>query len=226
MQSKLDSSSIKLDPPDTLEFKPSHTSKPSTSLLIKNLSENTIAFRVRVSTPKEFIVTPVNGVISASSYVNINITFAASADRKNAGQKFSIECCQAPDVSLADWKGKAVQFKLTTRFEADVQEVQVRERNRDEEESFNEFASFAYSEHKEEVKDRGIEQEKKELTVLNSEICEEIRKLQILIEDASHKLKFSKDIDLIAKEIGGKYTIPHLALLFVVGMVLGFYVLA
>ena len=122
--------------------------------------------------------------------------------------------------------------EFTKQIEAEFEEVKEREkeiekeRNRDDEESFNEFASFAYSEHREEVKDRGVEQEKKELTALNSEISEEIRKLHILIEDASHKLKFSKDIDLIAKEIGGKYTVPHLVLLFLVGMVVGFYVLA
>ena len=251
MQSKLDSSLIQLDPSDTLNFKPSHTSKASTSLLIKNLSENTIVFRVRVSAPKEFIVTPVNGVISASNNVNINITFVASADRKNAGQKFSIECCQAHDVSLADWKGKIVQFKLTTRFE--VEEIKEkekekekgkewendregdkerdrereRERERDNEESFNEFASFAYSDiPRDEKKSGGLEEEKKEITALNSEISAEIRKLHAMIEDANHKLRFNKDIDLISQEIGGKYAFTHCVFMFLIGILVGYYVLA
>ena len=235
MQSKLDSSLIKLDPSDTLDFVSSHTSKASTSLLIKNLSENTIVFRVRVSAPKEFIVTPVNGVISALSNVNINITFVASADRKNSGQKFSIECCQALDVSLADWKGKVIQFKLTTRFE--VEEIKEKEkeeewqrdrhRNRDNEESFNEFASFNYPElPRDEKKSGGLEDEKKEITALNSEISAEIRKLHAMIEGANHKLRFNKDIDLISQEIGGKFAIKHCVFMFLIGLVVGYYVLA
>jgi hypothetical protein len=220
MQSKLDASLIRLDPPDCLTFKFSSSSRTSTSLNLKNLSENPVCFRVRVSAPKEFLVTPINGVVPPGEEAKINISFVAANEKKNMGQKFSVECSSAADVSLADWKNLGIQFKLTTRF--DVEESNGKE----SEDKGSESRESFFSELGFDRAEGGLDEERKELVQRNTVLSGEIKKVQALIEKDSHKLKFSKDIEVISQEIGGKYAVPHLVLMFLAGMIIGFYILA
>ena len=231
MKTSLSQSSVKLEPSDTLLFKCMMGNKTSSTLTLKNLAENTICFKVKTSAPKEFLVTPINGTIHSQGDFKVSISFVGPSENKNKGQKFLIEACIASDVSLADWKSGAVQFKLGTHFLVADEAEDLREAPEMEARRASAGASV-YGEaveveeekegHREEGEGDG---EKKVLTNRNSELSSSIEQLHAQIEKISHKLKFSKDIEEISAEAGGKYAIPHLALIFFLGLLLGYYIL-
>lgn len=225
MRSSFSHSSIKIDPSDTLLFKSMLGNKTSSALTIKNLSENTICFKVKTSSPKEFLVTPINGTIHSLSDAKVSISFVGPPENKNKGQKFLIEICQAADVSVADWKSGVIQYKLGTHFlVSEDQEEQVEKDLVEERRPSASIYGEAVEDKEPSIKDEEVD-EKKLLTSKNSELGSKIEQLRAQIENISHKLKFSKDIETINAEIGGKYSVPHLILMFVVGVLVGYYVL-
>ena len=70
-----------------------------------------------------------------------------------------------------------------------------------------------------------LEEEKKAITAKNSELTSSIDKLEAEIEKTKHKLKFSKDLEIITSESVGKYSLPHLILVFLIGISIGYYIL-
>lgn len=228
MKSSFSQSSVKLEPSDTLLFKSMMGNKTSSTLTIKNLAENTICFKVKTSSPKEFLVTPINGTIHSQEESKVSISFVGPSENKNKGQKFLIEACVASDVSIADWKSGSIQFKLGTHFLVTEETEEIKELHESEARRASASASIygeAVEGHEEKEGHRDGDDEKKVLTNRNSELSSSIEQLHAQIEKISHKLKFSKDIEEISAEIGGKYAIPHLVLIFFLGLLVGYYIL-
>lgn len=70
-----------------------------------------------------------------------------------------------------------------------------------------------------------LEDDKKNITMRNRDLVSQNDKRKAEIDNARHKLKFSRDSDIALAESASKYGMPHLVVMFFVGLLIGYYVL-
>lgn len=127
--------------------------------------------------------------------------------------------CQ--DLNLADWRSKEVrEVKISTRFI-----IEKGEKNSEVKEEISMKESIYGDAEESREESLLLEDQKKNMTSRNSELTGDIDKLQAEIDKAMHKLKFSKDIDIMVSEAIGKYGIMHLVVMFFIGVLFGYYML-
>ncbi|CAG9310353.1 unnamed protein product [Blepharisma stoltei] len=68
-----------------------------------------------------------------------------------------------------------------------------------------------------------LEIKKKKLTTRSSELTLAIDRLKAEIDKATHKLRFSHDIEMmLSSDKGGNFTFMHLIIAFIIGFFIGY----
>ena len=160
-------------------------------------------------------------MIRENSQASVQISFLGPLESVNKIHKFLVQVVICSDPEKANWKSAEVrEFKISTKFEGE----EFRPEERDIKDSFMKESVYGDAEElKEDIS--SYEEKKKIITSKNSELTGSIDKLQSEIDKATHKLRFSKDIDIMVSESVGKYGIPHLVAVFVLGLLIGYYIL-
>ena len=204
-------------------FKGMLSSRIESGFTIKNSSASSVCFKVKTSSKNEFLVTPITSVIRPKDEAAVQLTFTGPPESRNKGQKFQVQIAFASDLKLVDWNSKEnLDFRLGTRFMVADLEEKPFETSQNNPSVYNdiEFEDDSGA-------SKSLEEEKKNLTDKNLSITNEIRQLTQEIDQVKYKLKFKKETSHVAApEKGSKYSIPHVLFCFVVGLFLGFYILA
>lgn len=213
-------------------FKGMLSSRIESSFTLKNNSVSSICFKIKTSSRNEFLVSPTTSVIRPKEESLIQVTFSGPPEARNKGQKFLIQIAFASDLKLVDWSSKEnLEFKLGTKFlVADVEDKAPEPRVEEKDESFTFKNSSVYNDIEFEddgTSGKSLEDEKKGITEKNAIITNQIREIKKEIEQDRYKLKFKNETSHVAgNENSAKYSIPHVLLSFVIGLFLGFYILA
>lgn len=226
-------SNIQLIPSDKIVFK-SLSPKDISSVLIKNSGFIPIYFKIKVSSPKDFLVSPNSGAIPRNSETVVSVSFIGTPESSSKPHKFLIQTLACTDSSKVDWTRPDVkEFKLPTKFEigellSEDKYMNYRDDPISKNESMQDYNSSSnkdsvYGEPEEDY--LALEDQKKTITAKNSDLTSNIDKLTAEIENAKHKLKFSKDLEIITSESMKKYGVHHLAGMFVIGILIGYYIL-
>lgn len=244
---------VTITPKDFIIFK-TNKEKETSQLSIENNHTSDICFKIKTSSPKEFIVLPCTGLIKKNKEVSVIISFVGSPDLSARIHKFLIQIAPGVDQSTIDWRSKEVkEFRIATKFlvsdqsileksDSEVYSIKENEsfqlRQSDnfslrQNESFNlkqsgsiNIRESIYSEIEENKEDiKLLEDEKRQITERNSELISEIDKIRAEIENANRKYKFTKDIDIISEDMSGNYSILHLVLSVIIGFLVGYLIL-
>ena len=245
METENKRSIVTITPKDFIIFK-TNKEKESSQLSIANNHSSSVCFKIKTSSPKEFIVLPCSGVLKKNKEVSITISYVGAPELSAKTHKFLIQVLPNVDQSTADWRSKEVkEFRIAAKFLANDQNIIERSNSElysiKENESFSSRQSEVFSlkhsesvniresvysemeENKEDIK--LLEDQKRGITERNSELIREIDKTRAEIENANRKYKFTKDIDIITEDMLGNYGIPHLVLSLIIGVLVGYFVL-
>lgn len=114
---------LELIPSEHLEFiiDKSKTHANST-FTIKNISDFSTAFKLKTSSPKDFQISPQEGLIPAAQYCTITISYKISMESLEKYHKFLLQTVAVADNEVdADWKSTGVhEYKLFAKF-VDIQ---------------------------------------------------------------------------------------------------------
>jgi hypothetical protein len=116
------------------------------------------------------------------------------------------------------------EFKLLTKF-IQAEESPREEKVQYESPSVRESVYLEAEEEKSREESLGLEEDKKNITMRNRDLVSQNDKRKAEIDNARHKLKFSRDSDIALAESASKYGMPHLVFMFFVGLLIGYYVL-
>ena len=152
----------------------------------------------------------------------MQISFLGPLESTSKIHKFLDQVLICSDPAIANWKSADVrEFKISTKFGGE--EVRPEEKDIRESSFMKESVFGDVEELKEEIS--SLDERKKIITSKNSELTGSIDKLQSEIDKAMHKLRFSKDLDIRLSEGVGKYGIHHLVGVFMLGFLIGYYIL-
>ena len=239
---------IELFPADCIIF---DIAKKESSLIVENKSSGSIAFKVKTSSPKNFLVSPTAGVILPFSQLNLKISLLSPEEALQKSHKFLIQALPSNDLSKVNWNNPGIEeHKIAAKIIAGDSFV----KQTDQVEkllnpsAYPEMQSaqvpkpiFVFSEQaKENIGNQlkkiapgmdlgkdinSPEKTRKSLSLKSAELAVTIDNLKAEVEKAGHKLKFTTDLEQLTFENPGKYGIMHLIGAFLIGFILAYYII-
>lgn len=117
---------VKVKPPEVLRFPLTYSDRPeSQPLLLENVGEGEVAFKIKTTAPKSYSVRPNTGVIPGHGIKEVTITLHAMQSAPSGNHKFSVQAMKLDDGETAesvDWataqkmKGKVQDSRLNVEF--------------------------------------------------------------------------------------------------------------
>ena len=238
---------IQLIPDTVLIFE---ISKKDLALKIVNRSEGPIAFKVKTSSPKHFLVSPSSAIIPQQSFKDLKISLINPEEALQKNHKFLIQALQSNDLNKINWNASGLEeHKLVAKINSSEytpgkEDFQNRgtvyidaDSNKDDKnlKPRNTFSTNdkVFEENKAD-KHRNSEvhfdfyegasspnRNKRSLQVKTIELENSIENLKAEVSKAELKLRFSKDLERLSYDSVGKYGIFHLAIVFFLAFFIG-----
>lgn len=99
---------LKLTPDDRFEFPEYPEQAQKQPLRLRNVTSEHIAFKVKTTMPRAYVVQPSTGILSPGKQVEVIITLGATEDSGGSGHKFLVQSCvvDGPDdmPTSEDWR--------------------------------------------------------------------------------------------------------------------------
>ena len=112
------SSKIVIAPEEYLEFFiDKELPESKTILTISNNSENIAAYKIKSSSPKDFLISKSEDIIQPMNEVRITIIYKVSEESFYKFHKFLLQTAPVDDINNINWKANGVhEYKLCAKF--------------------------------------------------------------------------------------------------------------
>lgn len=208
-----------MSPSNNLSINYDPTQTNYTNLNLINVSNYSVAFKIKTTSPQDFIVNPPQGYLKTYENITIRINFKGTEESIDKTHKFLVQAYASnnENVSEINWSNPNVQnSKISLVFVRDMRDSVYGDTSVSLDAS-SRFSLDITSDPYEEA-----EKHKNELMTQSRSLTSTLDKIKTEIEKAKHRLNFSKDLESLHKSNTSRgYSVTHLLIAALVGMLIG-----
>ena len=225
---------LEIYPSDHIYINYDSTQANFTHINLKNLSDSPIAFKIKTTSPQDFLVSPSQGYLRNDEEISVRINFKGTEDSTEKIHKFLIQAyaSNTENVPEINWSNPNVQNnKVSLSFNKDLKETQFADsmissgtfmKDAQFGDSMISSDTFRYSMDIAPDTNEEAENHKKELMTESKLLTSAVDKLKTEVEKAKHRFIFSQDLESLHRaHMRKSYTSKHLMIAVGVGIILG-----
>ena len=210
---------LEIYPSDHIYMNYDSTQANFTHINLKNLSDSPVAFKIKTTSPQDFLVSPSQGYLRNDEEISVRINFKGTEDSTEKIHKFLIQAyaSNTENVSEINWSNPNVQNnKVSLSFNKDLKETQFGDSRISLDNTFRYSMDIAPDTYEE------AEMHKNELMTESKLLTSAVDKLKTEVEKAKHRFIFSQDLESLHRaHMRKSYTSKHLMIAVGVGIILG-----
>lgn len=216
---KSNSPLLDIYPSDHIYMNYDSTQANFTHINLKNLADSPVAFKIKTTSPQDFLVNPSQGYLRNDEEISVRINFKGTEDSTDKIHKFLIQAYAAhtENVSEINWSNPNVQnTKISLSFNRNGKETQFGDTRTSLDTAFRYSMDIAPDLYDE------AEKHKNELMTESKVLTSAVDKLKTEVEKAKHRFSFSQDLENLHRaHMRKSYTTKHLMIAVGVGIIVG-----